>query len=526
MKSTTCVMTASTCSSQPGSGLPNGVRIVRTVPSNATAAEVASIALPDRDRVQGMYVANGRLIVVSSESHLMQWGALWASTPIWSRSDVVIRVYDISDPAHPSPLMSVRFDGVFVASRRIDDRVYLVSRHSPRAILDPVQRARVDSLVLEDLLPRLELDGVERPLVQPSSCFIANTSDRHSNAILTTITMFSLSNPRDLSSTCYNESADGVYVSPTALYVSQPHEPTPASRSTRIHKFSLGAAGPAYAGSVEVVGAIWAGGQSDFRMSEYDGHLRVLTTESTPDSADSLDHRLFVLRPKAAEPALEIVGKLPNDLRPVEIGKANEQMYGVRFIGDRAYAVTFERIDPLYVFDLANPADPRIVGELELPGVTDYLHPVTQDLLLGLGRDGTRVKIELFDVSVLEHPQSRGAVLAPGSTSNTEAMRDRHAFTYLPAAGAADRVAIPVTSSTPPDPGASSLLQFEIEGKQVPATARLRGAGNVLPPFGGDDQRSASEARSFIHGDSVYYVRRGVVWGSNWFTPAQVNGPY
>ena len=264
-------------------------------------------------------------------------------------------------------------------------------------------------------------------------------------------------------------------------------------------------------------------------MSEHDGHLRVLTTESTPDSADSLDHRLFVLRQKATEPALEIVGRLPNDSRPVEIGEANEQMYGVRFIGDRAYAVTLERIDPLYVFDLANPADPRIVGELELPGVTDYLHPVTQNLLLGLGRDGTRLKLELFDVSVLEHPQSRGAVLAPGSSSNTEAMRDRHAFTYLPAAGTADRVAIPVTSreeATPPDPGASSLLQFEIEGKQVPATARLRGAGNVLPPFGDDDQRYASEARSFIHGDSVYYVRRGLVWGSSWFTPAQVNGPY
>ncbi len=501
-------------------GAGNAIRVVRTNPSNATAAEVATIPLPARDFVQGMYVANGRLTVVSSESHFMTWGALWASTLIWAPSDVAIRVYDVSDPAHPASVMSARFDGVFVASRRIDDRVYLVSRHTPAAMADPALRARVDSLALEDLLPKVTVEGATRPLVEPARCYITNTSGRHSNALLTTITMFSLSNPRALSSTCYNESADGVYVSPTALYVSQPHHPAGTSHSTRIHKFALGVSGPGYAGSVEVEGAVWAGGQNDFRMSEHDGTLRVLTTEWMPDPADSFDHRLFVLRQKAAEPALEIVGRIPNALRPAEIGKPNEQLFGVRFTADRAYAVTFMRIDPLYVFDLAIPADPRIAGELELPGVSDYLHPVAQNLLLGLGRDGSRVKLELFDVSVLEHPQSRGAVFAPGANSYSEATWDRHAFTYLPADGA-DRVALPVTSAD-----GSSLLQFEVTGKQVPTSARLRDTGNVVPPVASEGERYADRSRSFIHGDSVFYVRNGVVWGSHWLTPTQVNGPF
>jgi hypothetical protein len=506
----------------------NTIRIVRTNPSNATATQVATIPLPQGDFVQGMYVANARLTVVSSEAHFMTWGALWASTLIWAPSDVSIRVYDVSNPALPTQVMSARFDGVFVASRRIDDRVYLVSRHTPAAMADPAARARVDSLALAELLPALTLDGVARPLIEPARCFITNTTGRHSNALLTTITMFSLSNPRDLSSTCYNESADGVYVSATAMYVSQPHHPTGTSHSTRIHKFALGASGPNYAGSVEVEGAVWAGGQNDFRMSEHDGNLRVLTTEWMPDPADSFDHRLFVLRQKAAEPALEIVGRLPNNLRPAEIGKPNEQLFGVRFTGERAYAITFLRIDPLYVFDLANPADPRIAGQLELPGVSDYLHPVSQDLLLGLGRDGSRVKLELFDVSVLENPQSRGTVFAPGPISLSEATWDRHAFTYLPA-DAADRVAIPVTSydSVPPhDSNGASLLQLEIAGKQVPSSAQLRDAGSVIPPFGSEIERFADRSRSFIHGDTVFYVRRGAVWASNWSTPAQVNGPF
>ena len=104
------------------------------------------------------------------------------------------------------------------------------------------------------------------------------------------------------------------------------------------------------------------GGQRDFRMSEHQGMLRVMTTEFINDPADFQDHRLFVLRPKTSELALEVVSTLPNDARPEELGKPNEGLFGVRFMGDRAYAVTFRQIDPLYVIDLANPADPRIAG--------------------------------------------------------------------------------------------------------------------------------------------------------------------
>ena len=67
---------------------------------------------------------------------------------------------------------------------------------------------------------------------------------------------------------------------------------------------------------------------------------------------------------------------MPNDSRPEEIGKPNERLYGVRFLGDTAYAVTFERIDPLYAIDLSNPLDPFIAGELEVTGFSDFLHPM------------------------------------------------------------------------------------------------------------------------------------------------------
>jgi hypothetical protein len=269
------------------------------------------------------------------------------------------------------------------------------------------------------------------------------------------------------------------------------------------------------------------GGQSDFRMNESGGLLRVFTTEYSQDVTDGLDHRLFVLRQKADEPALEIVGRLPSDARPAEIGKPGEDLYGVRFAGDRAYAVTFQRVDPLYVIDLSAPADPRIGGELLLPGFSDFLHPVTENLLLGLGSDGARFKLELYDTSELQLPQSRGVITLGDTTSQSPALHDRHAFAYLAAADS-DRLAVPATiQSIQPDQtrlSITSLHQFEIAGKQSAASAMLLGAGEVSPPPPPTDATGVS--RAFIDGSAVYYVENGRVWGSYWATPAQFNGPF
>ena len=139
---------------------------------------------------------------------------------------------------------------------------------------------------------------------------------------------------------------------------------------------------------------------------------------------------------------------------PRKSARPNEGLFGVRFIGDRAFAITFRQIDPFYVLDLANPADPRIAGQLLIPGFSDFLHPVTQNLLLGLGRESNNTKVELFDVSVLEQPQSRGRIVLDGWTSYSEAEFERHAFTYLPA-DSADRFAIPATVTAGPAAGRS-----------------------------------------------------------------------
>jgi hypothetical protein len=506
------------------------IRILRTDPANATATLVGAIPLGNAALgVMGMYVEDGHLMLITAEAYFGEFGDLWTATSIWVPTNLTVQAYDVRDPAQPRKLLSAVIEGVFVASRRVGDRVVLVSRHAPQALLDENERLRIAGLSLAELLPAITIDGRESPLVDPTHCYITNDDDSSGHAVITTITTFSLANPRDIDGTCYDEPASGIYASADALYLSEPRYSQLSQDSTRIHKFSLQGARPDYVGSAEVPGAIYSGGQSDFRMNESDDLLRVMTTQWTNDPVDFADHRLFVLREKPGEHALEIVGRLPNDARPEEIGKPNENLYGVRFVGDRAYAVTFQRIDPLYVIDLSTPADPRIAGQLLLPGWSEFLHPVTDDLLLGLGSDGSRFKLELFDTTVLEQPQSRGVITLGAVTSHSPALYDRHAFTYL-AGSETDSLAVPASlSEVSPIEGqgytwSSSLYQFEILGKQSASSALLREAGQVSPPNPADGVASVS--RAFIDGDAVYYVRDSQVYGTFWETPSQVNGPF
>ena len=139
------------------------------------------------------------------------------------------------------------------------------------------------------------------------------------------------------------------------------------------------------------------------------GVLRLVTTSVPATTEDQFQHRLFfVPDPDAPEP--EVLGVLGDD-NSARIGKVNEDLCKVRFIGSRAYLVTFERIDPLYVINLTEPTSPTIVGELEVPGFSDLLHEVNAELLLGLGATSvSSPKLELYNVSDVSRPESLSCV--------------------------------------------------------------------------------------------------------------------
>lgn len=532
----------------PGNGNDNvntpesSIRILETDPATGSASLVSTIPLDDDISVQGMYVEDDRMFALTGTSVYGHFGGMWADVASWSPEMLGYRVYDLSDRAAPQLQVDATIEGVFVDSRRIGNTVYIVSRYSPWIedidywVTTVAQQASNEAVLadvpLDDLLPKITVNGVTRPLIRPEDCYIDGSGDDDGYPVLTSITAVPLDDPETFTTTCYNQEAYGAYVSENAIYFTEFHESEEGDHyNTRIHKFALFDTSVDYRGSADIDGQVWRGGQSDFRMSEHNGDLRVLATKFDWGNDDWADHKLTVLRESAIDLELDVVSELPNEDRPQEIGKPNEQLYGVRFFGDRVYAVTFERIDPLYVIDLGDPADPYIAGELEVTGFSDFLHPVNDKLLLGLGTGGGGgIKLELFDVSDISQPLSRGSTVLGGRGSYSEAEYDRHAFTYQVTSDKLDRFTIPAdvySEDNNYEYVESGLYLFEIRDKDDPAFATLAPAGSIVPPTeNGFASWGAGRSRAFIHDDTVYYVRDETVWSATWNAPMIVNGPF
>ena len=128
---------------------------------------------------------------------------------------------------------------------------------------------------------------------------------------------------------------------------------------------------------------------NQFSMDEYNNYLRVAVTLGFGDNSKN---KIYVLNKN-----LRVVGSTEN------FG-TTERIYSVRFVNDKAYIVTYRRVDPFFVMDLSNPEKPEIRGELKIPGYSSYLHPITNDLILGIGKENSNIKVSLFDVSDIEKP--------------------------------------------------------------------------------------------------------------------------
>jgi len=152
----------------------------------------------------------------------------------------------------------------------------------------------------------------------------------------------------------------------------------------------------------------------------------------------------------------------------------NERIFASRFIGDMLYLVTFRQVDPLFVINLTDPANPRLVGELKVPGFSAYLHPVDADHLIGVGMVGGSVKVSLFDISDPEHPIEASNVTVPG-WSYTQALYDYKAVLYDPVQ---KLLVLPITSydNRTWDLTSAAYL-FKVNGTQIENSGIL-----VSPP--------------------------------------------
>jgi len=190
------------------------------------------------------------------------------------------------------------------------------------------------------------------------------------------------------------------------------------TEKTIVHKINVNKDNIEYKGVGEVPGRIL----NQFSMDEYKNNFRIATTTGNWRET-SLNH-LYVL-----DKDLKIIGS-------VEDLAKGERIYSTRFIGKRAYMVTFKQVDPLFVIDLSNPEKPEVLGYLKITGFSDYLHPYDEDHIIGIGKEATEqgrflgLKISLFDVSDVQNPIEESEIEIGDRGTDSNALYNHRAFLF------------------------------------------------------------------------------------------------
>ncbi len=518
----------------PPAGEKN-VALYQTEPSSGSATLLADLALEDNEAVEGLYLTRQHLQVLMSSAWWGTYGDALGMPGNFQSQTVRLLGFDISDPSLPRMDNELVIDGALIASRRTGDTIHLITRHAPSIEgLVPFPTTEIDTanndavlatIEPEAVLPTITRNGAAETPLTLDDCY--RTDPEHplatpipTDSSVTLMLSVSASTGSIEAAACTLEPVTGFYTSSEHValtYIDYSDE----QQRTWVHLLTLD--GFEYLGSERVDGLLYGGGNADFRISAFDGVLRLVTTRFTNDPADRFQHLLHTLAPEQDAPELTLLATL-GSTEADAIGKPNEDLYGVRFLGNRVFLVTFERIDPLYVVDVSDPTSPAILGSLDVPGLSDLLHPVSDDLLLGVGRTTTGYsKVELFNIADPSQPISAGSFVlgAEQSFSYSPAQYNRYTFTYL-RGEQTDRFTLPYVAGGNTPEGyrqGSYVALFEIHNTQTPNSAEIMPTGVVSL---GEELSVGDDTRVVLDQDAIYVINQGQLWGGFWQQPEAV----
>ena len=314
--------------------------------------------------INDIYVKGDRLITV---------GTIYRDDSDESSTGVV--VYDISDRSKPEVLYDFSQTGNILSSRMVGDIVYLITNDfvhkGGRAVPKCGGTEEIVSLKAQDI------SCVPDP--RSASYIVISAIDTASGGKGKTATKAIFG------------ASEEIYCNDHNLYCTSMEWDNEGSAAyTRIVRVALDGLKVKADATTKVRGYI----DSQFSMDERGGYFRIATTS---ERAGIDVNNLFVL-----DSELKEAGKVTGFAR-------NESIKAVRFIGDKAYVITYEAIDPLFIIDLSDPASPRIEGEVKIDGFSTLLIPAGNDRLLGIGHAtgdngyggeyDSGLKLALFDIS-------------------------------------------------------------------------------------------------------------------------------
>jgi len=428
-------------------------------------------------------------ITTSSDSEVVEENVAakeMSIMPRWQPPKTYVYVYDVSDRTNPILERNMSIDGSYYDSRMIGDHVYAV-------IDNPVQRDNIT-------IPRIMTAGVSRPACDCGELLYFDIPD-YSYKFTTILAVNTQTNDEPDTKVFLMGYTQNMFVSMNNIYVTYMKRITETDMTDRIikeiipelpsaiasevkaimdsdmkdyqkmnklseifnklvndlsdeeraalekvlqekmeqvqkqiakemertiiHKISINNGNINYIGQGEAPGNVL----NQFSMDEHNGYFRIATTTGRMWGSDESLNHVYILNND-----LNIVGS-------VEDLASGEKIYSARFIGDRAYMVTFRQIDPLFVIDLSNPTAPQVLGYLKVTGYSDYLHPYDENHIIGIGKETIAdeerdlawqqgVKISLFDVSDVANPKEISKFEIGDRGTESEALRDHKAFLF------------------------------------------------------------------------------------------------
>jgi len=411
--------------------------------------------------------------------------------PYYSKSYSFIDIYDISDHKSPVFIKGHEMEGNYQSSRKNGAIVYLITNtYVYRDTVLPMMR---DTTANDELVP-LPLQDIMIMPGYPASGYVVVSAVNINNNERTQVEAIATSGQL-------------TYMNSSALYLSS----NSYDGLSTITKFKIDGMNIGYAGSGKIKGYIL----NQFSMDEYNGYLRIATTLNN-------ENNLFIL-----DNSLNICGSVTGLAK-------GEQIYSVRFIGDKGYIVTFRTMDPLFVLDLSNPKNPNVTGELKIPGFSNYLHLVGNNLILGIGQDtydlfkkdssgkdvvvGTRqggIKLSLFDVSDMGKPKEISNYILGDSGSYADIFYDHKAAMFDTAS---NNVVFDATISDTSGKyrHGAAVLNF------ANSSIKLKGIVDYIQPeiYG---SYIPYGRRAIYIGDELYYIQDGIVASYNYKTLAPID---
>jgi hypothetical protein len=460
----------------------DGLRVIDAWPA-AETRQIAKLAIPGEPR--RLFLEGNRLVVYTrmqasgdgsghgaGSSNPSDQGCTYGYGCRFSSEGghTMAIVLDVTKPAAPRELARYEFSGGYVASRRVGQFVYTVV-HDTGAPQVPgldyslsagsyeelqarfeervaANDAIIDATGLEFFLPWMKRTAADGSVATGSSCAQALATQSAAGLSFVSLIAFDLTQLDAPARTVVASNAGWVYASPSALYLAVDRAPERDYASsyyyyayqpvdTVVHKFAMAGTETRYVGSGLLPGHIL----NQFAMDEHLGVLRVASTRGwLPDS----NVQSYITTFGEQGGGLVQLGQL-GGIAPTE------DIRSVRFDGDRGFVVTFKKTDPLFVFDLADPAAPRVLGELKIPGFSTYMHRLDANHILAVGFDADEmgsfayfdgIQIQIFDVTDLAHPTLMWKHVIGTRGSNSEALTNHLAFNYF---APRKMLALPVT---------------------------------------------------------------------------------